>query len=493
MKKIIYIPLVIAAAVTVSCTKTQYKDFDAVSSGSADFTNYISVGNSLTQGYQDGGLHNEYQQQANSYPAIIAKQMGVNFVQPMVDGAGSGHKFLQALNVTPTITDVAPDSRFDFGNPSIGQAGTGWATWSTTTKYNNLGMAGIKLTDCVPTVGNPLSPNINQFITSFNPFGTFLDFGSALSPRSYLQSVKESNATFFTCWLGNNDVLGWALAGGSNSPITIPLLSTINTSELTPVTVFRNKYDSILGAFQTMGAKGVCATLPDVTSIPFFTTVPYNPIPLDATSAASLNAGYASYNSGLDGLVTAGMITASEAAQRKINFVAGDSNAIVIMDESLTDLTAVNPAMVNMRQATAADLILLTASSDIGRVFSPTQIYGLSVPFADSLVLTATEVNTVKNHTALINNEIRSSAAAHNDAVVDMNAYMVTLKSGMTFDGVDYTAKYIAGGAFSLDGVHPNTRGYAIIANKFIETINAAYGSNLHPVAVQNYRGIIFP
>jgi len=345
----------------------------------------------------------------------------------------------------------------------------------------------------VPTSGNPLSPNINQFITSFNPFGAFLDFGTALSPKSYLQNVKESNATFFTCWLGNNDVLSWSLAGGSNSPITVPGLGTFNTSELTPVTTFRNKYDSILGAFQAMGAKGVCATLPDVTSIPFFTTVPYNPIPMDQTSADATNAGYAPYNTGLDNLVTAGALSASEAAQRKINFVAGDSNAIVIMDESLTDLTGINPALVSMRQATATDLILLTASSDIGRVFSPTQIYGVSVPFADSLVLTETEVNTVKDHTALINNEIKASAAAHNDAVVDMNAYMVTLKSGMVFDGVDYTAKYIEGGAFSLDGVHPNTRGYAIIANKFIETINTAYGSNLHPVPVQNYRGIIFP
>jgi hypothetical protein len=32
---------------------------------------------------------------------------------------------------------------------------------------------------------------------------------------------------------------------------------------------------------------------------------------------------------------------------------------------------------------------------------------------------------------------------------------MFELQAGMTFDGVDYTAKYIEGGAFSLDGVHP--------------------------------------
>jgi hypothetical protein len=338
-----------------------------------------------------------------------------------------------------------------------------------------------------------MSPAINNAITSNNPFGKFLDFGAISAPVSYLHHIKNSNATFFTNWLGNNDVLGWALAGGNNGATTIPGLGTINLSELTPVSVFRNKYDSILDAFQTMGAKGVCATIPDVTSIPFFTTVPHNPIPMDQATATQVNSAYAQYNGGLDLMVNGGFITAAEAAERKINFTAGSNNAIVIMDESLTDLTPYNAGLINMRQATAADLIILSATSDIGKVFSPTQIYGVSVPFADSLVLTKAEVMEVQNHTSMLNNEIRTSASNHGVAVVDMHSYMFELQAGMTFDGVDYTAKYIEGGAFSLDGVHPNTRGYAIIANKFIETINAYYGSNLRTVPVQNYRGIIFP
>lgn len=287
--------------------------------------------------------------------------------------------------------------------------------------------------------------------------------------------------------------MGWSIAGGDNGATSIPGLGTVNLSELTPVNIFRNKYDSILDAFKNMGAKGVCATLPDVTAIPFFTTVPYNPIPLDAAKASQLNSGYAAYNTGLDQLVVAGALSASEAAKRKINFSASSTNAIVIMDESLTDLTGYNSALINMRHATAADLIILPASSEIGREFSPTQIYGVSVPFADSLVLTEAEVTQVQNHTNMLNNEIRTSAANHGVAVVDMYAYMFKLQSGMTFDGVSYNAKYIEGGSFSLDGVHPNSRGYAIIANKFIETINNTYGSNLRPVSVHNYRGIIFP
>ena len=63
----------------------------------------------------------------------------------------------------------------------------------------------------------------------------------------------------------------------------------------------------------------------------------------------------------------------------------------------------------------------------------------------------------------------------------------------MNFDGVDFSTKYIEGGAFSLDGLHPNTRGYAIIANEFIRVINLNYGSELRPVSVSSYKGIIFP
>lgn len=53
-----------------------------------------------------------------------------------------------------------------------------------------------------------------------------------------------------------------------------------------------------------------------------------------------------------------------------------------------------------------------------------------------------------------------------------------------------YTANYFSGASnegsvlFSLDGVHPNARGYAIIANEIIKVINRHYKSSLplhHP------------
>ena len=64
--------------------------------------------------------------------------------------------------------------------------------------------------------------------------------------------------------------------------------------------------------------------------------------------------------------------------------------------------------------------------------------------------------------------------------------------TGVTANGYTLTSTYATGGAFSLDGVHPSPRGYALIANKFIEAINAKYGSNLKGVSLYDYR-IMFP
>jgi len=55
---------------------------------------------------------------------------------------------------------------------------------------------------------------------------------------------------------------------------------------------------------------------------------------------------------------------------------------------------------------------------------------------------------------------------------------------------VSVRAKLDSGGGFSLDGVHPSPRGYAILANAFAEAINAKYGSNLPGVNPLDFTGL---
>ena len=260
-----------------ACTKSQFDEYK-VSPGSADFSNYISLGNSFTQGLQDGGLHNEFSQQDNSYPAIIAQQMGVNFIQPTVVGAGSGYMHLEYVDgeievikgFDIDINDNHPNAiNYD---PSF----TSWA--SNLISYNNLGVGGIN-------VRNVVSKNSTQALEyhvylgsgataplawngvlgqPISPYGRFLDWGSLGNEIEYVDHVIASNATFFTNWLGINDAMSWAKEGGDE---------VSGSSTLTNSIEFREKYDTILDAFKAMNAQGICATVHDITQAPFFTTI----------------------------------------------------------------------------------------------------------------------------------------------------------------------------------------------------------------------------
>ena len=60
-------------------------------------------------------------------------------------------------------------------------------------------------------------------------------------------------------------------------------------------------------------------------------------------------------------------------------------------------------------------------------------------------------------------------------------------------DAVTNSTAFATGNLFSLDGVHPTPRGYALVANEWIRVINAAYGATIPTVAINNYRGVLFP
>jgi lysophospholipase L1-like esterase len=153
------------------------------------------------------------------------------------------------------------------------------------------------------------------------------------------------------------------------------------------------------------------------------------------------------------------------------------------------------------RHATSADLIPLTTSSVIGSAptsplaVSPFNKYGVTFPLEDKHVLNATEVAEVTTATAKFNTIISGLASSKGLAFVDANSKMKELSqsSGIQFDGVRYTAKFVTGGTFSLDGVHLTGRGYAVIANEFIKAINNKYGSTLPMVNPNGYSGVKFP
>jgi hypothetical protein len=143
------------------------------------------------------------------------------------------------------------------------------------------------------------------------------------------------------------------------------------------------------------------------------------------------------------------------------------------------------------------DYILLTAGASIGTTQpgypATNSTIGVTFPMEDKATLTASEVALVKTATDAYNAKIKAVAIAKGLAFVDTNALMTQIANGgISANGFTVTGAFITGGGFSTDGVHPSPRGYALIANKFIEAINTTYGSNLKGVDLGNYR-ILFP
>ncbi|MEM6685526.1 MAG: SGNH/GDSL hydrolase family protein [Bacteroidota bacterium] len=465
-------------------------------SGSADFSTFVAVGNSLTAGFMDGTVFRSGQQ--NSFPNIMAEQFafagGGTFTQPSYDDdVNDSGGFLLAGSPIPGFDTRLVIDASEGGPENLNVMPTMEVSNLQATAYNNMGIPGAKSFH----LGFPGYGDIaNLAIGAANPYYV----RHATSPTAtVIGDATSLDPTFFALWIGNNDILAFATSGGTGVDQTgNPNVLSYGFNDITDPGVFAFTYQALIDALTANGAKGIVATLPDVTSIPYFTTVPFNPIPMDAATAAFANNAYMTYNGGLQFAVGNGLLSAAEAAQRAISFSAGQ-NSVVIIDEDLTDLSGFG--IPSLRQTTINDLLVLPSSGIIGTLANqadPTSVIGVGVPLTDNLVLTETEIQLVRTARTAYNTTITTIAAANDLAVVDMAAVLEQLVSGLrTSDGQIYTNNYFDGSSdalstavFSLDGVHPNSRGYAIVADEFIRTINEKYGANVPRVTAGYYPGV---
>ncbi len=459
-------------------------------SGSADFSNYVAVGNSLTAGFSDNALFTSGQEA--SFPVMMASNFalagGGDFNVPfMADNLGGA-----TLQGTPILGNRLILLFTADGPAPTEKSGTGTTEISTklSGSFNNMGVPGSKSYELLaPGYGSVAGVALG----AANPY--FARFSSS-ETATVIGDAAAQGASFFSAWVGANDILLYATNGGSGTDQTGNLdPSSYERNDITDPNVFAGALDGILATMTAGGTEGVIANIPDVKDIPYFTTVPHNPVPLDAATAELLNGAYAAYNGGLLLAQSFMLITAEEVAQRTITFEAGDTNAVVLIDEDLTDLTGVDPGLINMRQATAEDLIILPSLSFIGTLANPadpTSINGVAVPLADNWVLTPEEQAAVEAALTAYNATIAALATQYNLAFVDANALLSQLReTGFPLaDGSVVTNVFATGGGFSLDGVHPAPRGYAILANAFLEAINAKYGSNMPGVNPLDFTGL---
>ncbi len=312
--------------------------------------------------------------------------------------------------------------------------------------------------------------------------------------------------TFFSLWIGNNDVLGYATTGGDSSD---PLTSSID---------FERDYTGLIKGLTKNGAKGVIANIPYVTSIPFFNTIPNDALILNKEQAGLLTQFFGAIEKGVFAKLVAKNLPKNKAqkiaSQYGIVFHEGNNRFLIATEktqknplgfrqmskEELLVLTIDRNAMANEGYGSVhitPELLQIFAKVKQGKMPPPTEIqtvFSAINPIQDKDVLDAEELAEIRNLIDAYNKTIANTAKQYDLALVDTNALMQTLATkGLRINGVNYNSEFIKGGVFSLDGVHPNQRGYAIIANAFIDAINKKYNANIAKVDPNNYKGVEFP
>lgn len=493
---------------------------ESYSKGEADFTTYVALGNSLTSGFMDGTMYRSGQQY--SFPNLLAKQFAVvgggMFTQPSFsdDTNDLGGLLImgQQASATRLIINMSTGGPQNLkGMPTIE------VSKLQAKAYNNMGVPGAKSFHLLaPGYGNLA----NVATGKANPYFV----RHATSPNTTILSDAMSlNPTFFTNWIGSNDVLAYALSGGVGlNQLGNMDPSTYGNNDITDPQVFASAYNTIINTLTSKGAKGVVATIPYVTSIPHFTTVPYNPLTVEALGGS---ATVDQLNAQLLGPLKQ-ILTALGEGNRINSFSKSEGNSLLIKDETLTDLSQQITAVASQNQqlapiagllgqlygqarhASKNDLFVLGTSSVIGTastnpIFTnvPANIkelfnkIGVTFPLEDKYVLIPAEQTAIKTATDKFNDIIWASARSKKLAIADMNAIMGYLTGGIRLsDGQWYTEDYFKGTEnmnkvlFSLDGIHPNPRGYAFVANEIVKVINEHYKAQLPMLVPGNYPGV---
>jgi hypothetical protein len=225
--------------------------------------------------------------------------------------------------------------------------------------------------------------------------------------------------------------------------------------------------------------------------------------------------------------VAIGEITAEEAARRKIGFSASDTNAVVMLDEDLTeaDISAAlqlppgSQVLPKLRQTTDSDLLLLSVSPLLGNEQRENGgPYGLQDPVTDQYVLTLNEQVTLITRLTTFNGIINAIVGSTGGrvALLDVNPLFADIAGlspaeaaqlqmspeaqaaadgarGLLADGVVLDPSFRPDGIFSVDGIHPNPKGHAVVANEIIRVINDAFEATIPLVDTTPYRTILTP
>jgi hypothetical protein len=423
----------------------------------ADFSNYVAMGDSLTAGWQSGCLVDRHQ--LKSYPAILAGQFGTtvaqvgdesqaHFQQPLVSEPGLPHP-CSTVTFDPATGEIGIDQH-------LGDAPGAPENLLLPRPYNNLGIPAAHSYDMLDVVHSSGADIFSLVLRNFP--------GSPLDGTNAVEQAIAQNPTFLSVFIGNQDTLDAAGTGTVKNDSCLALSPAGGGScegiTFTSLDVFTAKYTQMV---QTLHAALPNATillvnLPDITSIPFATTVP--PVVINPQT-----------NQPVINPATGGPIP-----------LIGEAHDGSVGPIPLTTLVTL-PALslegqgLGIPCAVAPNLPLCNHPLPDGHIAQD----GLHA----GVLLYADEVGLLHQQVAAFNGVIATAAASVGAHVFDANALLADFAvHGRSYGGIKVTTSFLTGGIFSYDGVHPSNIGYAILADELVKFINETYDAQIPRVDV---------
>lgn len=202
------------------------------------FRSYVAIGNSITAGYQSGGINDSTQRQ--SFARLLAGQMGTQYHYGSLNMPGC------PAPVANFVTRALVTTGAPAGVPA--QPCYLRATGSVTDVLNNVAVPGARVLD----------PSSASTVAS-NALTTFI-----LGGKTQVARALDAKPSFLTVWIGNNDVLE---AGASG--VLVPTAG-VSPGIVSTQAQFAANYDAMISQLLA-GApevKGVLIGVVQVAGIP---------------------------------------------------------------------------------------------------------------------------------------------------------------------------------------------------------------------------------
>ena len=409
--------LLLALPLLAGCYENDPLNSPDLSTSNGLMARYVSMGNSITAGYQSGGINDSTQQR--SYAVIFANQANAPFFVPSLQGRGCA----------PPLTNNVSGTRVGGGTASTCDLRADERLFYV----SNVAVPGA--TSFSPT------DNLSPFSNS-NPLTTFI-----LGGRTQVQAMQDAKPTFVSVWIGNNDVLG-AFTSSSNPG---------NPALVTPLPVFQANYDAMLDSIEATGASAILLSVADVTVLPY----------------ASYGAVYWCLKTGF----CPGVPAAGFPANFTVNNNCAPGAAVPGSkgDSILVPWPVGLPKIFAAAQGAPAGIPQTTLNCATDPVVSPSEYANLrNAVLGYNGYISAAAAARGMAYLDVNANLLALKASGDIPAFPDISK--VATGGSVTFQK---TGALPAASLFSLDGVHPSTLAHQTAANAMIAGVNAFFGTSI--------------